>query len=349
MRTFSKVAIASLLLAFPHVLLAQPNPAQNEVLKLIRETAKDLCDLPTEGHSTNTELSIAAQAKVAGLLKKVTDLGVETSAKYASKASQAALVDKDVLPALNGRNRCRLHIYDDLSKKLLPSVSSVNAPPRQVSDEEKQPPRTGYLDRPGLYIGMTKEAFSAALRDIDVEWIASPDGLMASYDTSYLGQNVKASYYFSGNKINDVYFSRKISHTSGYSVRRDSEGPSAYRNKYSESEVTNLCADLMRIPSAALGRFGEPIRPAKREEIDYRGWADREEECKNQSIRCIEEGEANNYGVRVTLNFRPADGVKAEMFVENFMRGYKREVSRTIYSTKYWNGCILRWRFYSSS
>jgi len=100
---------------------------QAAALQLIRDTAKDLCaSLPLVGKRSNVEVSADATAKLAGVLKKLSDLGVQASAKYQSTESQEALVQSDVLPALKDQTSCRLHVFDRLSDKLLSQSKALD-------------------------------------------------------------------------------------------------------------------------------------------------------------------------------------------------------------------------------
>jgi len=93
--------------------------AQAAALKIIRETAADICTaIATEGHSSTTELSGTAQAKRAGLLSKVADLGIDGSAKYTSSEYRNVL-QSDLAKALTGMQDCKLTVFRTLQEKML--------------------------------------------------------------------------------------------------------------------------------------------------------------------------------------------------------------------------------------
>lgn len=109
---------------------AQPLDRTQEILRSITDAAKDVCaTLPLMTSESKVQLSADATAKLAGLAKKLSDLGVSGAASYTRSDSARALLEADVLPALKDQNSCRLHVFDKLESKLLappPANSKVS-------------------------------------------------------------------------------------------------------------------------------------------------------------------------------------------------------------------------------
>ena len=133
-----RIPIFALLFFLP--LLAWPQPAVQEryqsALDAISRTVKDICSTaPLNNKENKVELNAEARATVAGLLKKLTDLGVSGAAKYSSSESEAGLLRTDIVAALKDQNTCRLEIFRTLEAKLLATPIASEALAR--------PPSTG--------------------------------------------------------------------------------------------------------------------------------------------------------------------------------------------------------------
>ena len=123
MKTLTMLAICALVYA----LLIGTSPAraqslqqQKEALQLITESARSTCaEMPLTSTERKITLSAEATAKLGGLAKKLTDLGIEGAAAYSQKDAARALLEGDILPAMKDQNACRLYIFDRLEKKLL--------------------------------------------------------------------------------------------------------------------------------------------------------------------------------------------------------------------------------------
>src|SRR4051794_6313096 len=71
-------------------LLAQDQTQQ--ALQMIRQTAAEICTVPPlEGQGRDVDLSGDAQAKLAGVLSRVANLGVSGAAKYQSSQYKGLL------------------------------------------------------------------------------------------------------------------------------------------------------------------------------------------------------------------------------------------------------------------
>ena len=121
-----------------HVLHAQDVNQQQAALKLIHETANELCTtVPIEGGGQNVDLTGSAQAKLTGVISKVVDLGVDGAAKYQSDTYKGVL-RQELAAAIKNGNDCRLSVFNTLVPKLLtnlPAQQSFSTPPSQPLTE----------------------------------------------------------------------------------------------------------------------------------------------------------------------------------------------------------------------
>lgn len=108
---------------------AQDLEQQKAALKAISETANEICTkVPIENETKNVELTGDAKAKLAGVIGKVVDLGIEGAAKYTSGSSKGVL-QKDLAEAVKKGNDCSLSVFNTLVEKMLPKKSSDASKP----------------------------------------------------------------------------------------------------------------------------------------------------------------------------------------------------------------------------
>jgi hypothetical protein len=101
------------------VLAADDLPRQTEALKLIRETAADICNsIPMEGSNQSVDLSGDAKAKLSGAIAKIANLGVEGAAKYKSEQFKGVL-HHELAGAIKDNASCKLQVLKMLSERLL--------------------------------------------------------------------------------------------------------------------------------------------------------------------------------------------------------------------------------------
>lgn len=118
-------------------LQAQDPIQQQAALKLIRETAADICaTVPVEGVDQNIDLTGAAQAKLAGVVGKVVDLGIDGAAKYQSGTYKGVL-RQELATAIKNGNDCRLSVFNALVPKLLSQAATK--PNTSLINEFKKP------------------------------------------------------------------------------------------------------------------------------------------------------------------------------------------------------------------
>ena len=119
------ILFVSLFLLFPITRIhAQDIEQQRLALKEIRDTANDMCTrTPLETESQNVELSGDAKAKLAGVIVKVADLGIEGAAKYNQGKSKNVL-QKDLANAIKSGDDCRLTVFNTLVDRMIPKRGS---------------------------------------------------------------------------------------------------------------------------------------------------------------------------------------------------------------------------------
>lgn len=107
---------------------AQTKIDQAESLKTILDFADHLCQtVPLTTSSDRVELSGSAQAELAGLIKRLTNLGVAGAAKY-ERATTRNVLQKDLAEVLRDSRNCRLQVWNDLKVRMLGLTSGPQQP-----------------------------------------------------------------------------------------------------------------------------------------------------------------------------------------------------------------------------
>jgi len=117
------------------------NPPEAAAIKLIRETAADICTtVPTEGSNGSVELTSSAKAKLDGAVAKFVNLGVEGAAKYQSEQYKGVL-RVDLAQAINAANNCKLTVFNTLIAKmrLAPPAAALHAPDSSAAISSTRP------------------------------------------------------------------------------------------------------------------------------------------------------------------------------------------------------------------
>lgn len=129
MRHVMSLLAFAILATFPsYAANAYTLETEKEILKMIGDFAERICPkVPLEGSSSTIELSGSAKAELAGLLKKLSALGIQGAAKYQESQFQG-LVQKDLLAAMRDSTDCKLKVSYSLMGKLL--GAAVVASPR---------------------------------------------------------------------------------------------------------------------------------------------------------------------------------------------------------------------------
>jgi hypothetical protein len=111
---------------------AQDLGAQAAALKVIRETAADICyTVEQQGQRTDTQLTGETKAKLNGAISRIIDLGVEGSAQLKNNEYRGVL-QEELSSTLKNSADCRKDVFDKLIQKMLPNLEN-----RKSSDQEK--------------------------------------------------------------------------------------------------------------------------------------------------------------------------------------------------------------------
>jgi hypothetical protein len=100
--------------------------AQARALKLISESAADICNtVEKEGSSQSTELSGDVKAKLSGVVSKIADLGVEGAGKFSS-AEYRNVLHQDLAKTLQSNAECKLSGFKLLQEKMIGSIEPAS-------------------------------------------------------------------------------------------------------------------------------------------------------------------------------------------------------------------------------
>ncbi|MBK5351759.1 hypothetical protein JFU37_04425 [Pseudomonas sp. TH41] len=98
---------------------------QKEALLTIRDFATSICDsVKAQGKATAWEGSTGAKAKLGGVVKIISDLGVEGAEKYKSSEYEGVL-QTDLSKVLTEQGSCRHSVFVELKDKLIPDAVAI--------------------------------------------------------------------------------------------------------------------------------------------------------------------------------------------------------------------------------
>jgi hypothetical protein len=94
--------------------------AQAQALKVISSFASETCGsaIPLEGDNKHLELSGDVKAELAGIVKKVADLGISGAGKYQSDQFKNVLHEQ-LAQALQDTSKCKLRVFELLQEKMI--------------------------------------------------------------------------------------------------------------------------------------------------------------------------------------------------------------------------------------
>jgi hypothetical protein len=108
--------------------LAQDFAQQKEALKVIRETAADICyTVRQQGQQSETQLSGEVQAKLNTVIAKVADLGIKGAGELKSKEYQGVLQEQ-LAATLAHSADCKKDVFDKLVERMLPQPKGPPPP-----------------------------------------------------------------------------------------------------------------------------------------------------------------------------------------------------------------------------
>jgi len=142
---FTVLLLLALPTAFTETIYAQGTlESQTKALNVIEAFANKLCasdSVRPSGITQKVELSGNAKAELAGVIKKIIDLGIKTAAKYQGSSYEGVL-QADLAKLLTDRTNCKLQVFNSLKDKLIPnpSSSSDKTKSKQMAADQLSPP-----------------------------------------------------------------------------------------------------------------------------------------------------------------------------------------------------------------
>jgi hypothetical protein len=119
-----------------HMAQAQVQDAQaTATLNLISTTTNDICtQVPLINSSEGVELTGDAKLKVAGIVKKFADIGVQSAVTYNRTVKSQVVLQQDLASAIAKSNDCRLSVFNTLVVMLLHAPVGVRGD--GIADEQ---------------------------------------------------------------------------------------------------------------------------------------------------------------------------------------------------------------------
>lgn len=116
--------LSLVVLGFPSVVAAQSIDLQ--ALKEVKEFAIEFCEDVdySKGSSSEIMLSGEAEARVTGLLKKLTDIGVAGTASFNSK-NYVGVLQEELGTELKSVRECRMAIWNDMKSSVITKEAPV--------------------------------------------------------------------------------------------------------------------------------------------------------------------------------------------------------------------------------
>jgi hypothetical protein len=239
---------------------AQISPQQKEALKEIRDFARELCtSVGAVGKTSEWKASAEAKAQVAGVVKKVADLGFKAAAEIGEKKFEGVL-QSDLASVLSRDSDCRYKVFEKLEAKLLSSASE--------STPELPGKPTGRLQIPfaeRYSIGMAKSEIDNA--GGSVKFQLSSDKPPVEYfviQSSYAGFPVEVALFLANGRIakaRATFASESI--LNRWEPRWESEVSKVRETKSGVSEQTHnrQCQQYSDvIVSKLLTRYSPPVK-----------------------------------------------------------------------------------------
>ncbi|MDZ5650423.1 hypothetical protein [Nitrospirillum sp. BR 11828] len=114
-----KLAYVILIYTIAYTSSSSAQSNNQDALKLIRETANDICGtIPLNGTTTNINTKGNIKAEVNGLVKKLANLGIEGQADIKSSEYEG-LSQGDIPTSIKDQRECKLTVFKILSDKFL--------------------------------------------------------------------------------------------------------------------------------------------------------------------------------------------------------------------------------------
>src|SRR3954468_11981378 len=125
----SALMIVSLtMLAIPRFASADTLDRQRQALKLITDTADNICNVVlTEGGINRSKIEGTVKAQLGGLASKLADAGISGDVNITSEQYQNVL-QQDLAATLRSNAECKLKVFSDLQNQVLGTAVQPEAP-----------------------------------------------------------------------------------------------------------------------------------------------------------------------------------------------------------------------------
>jgi len=135
---------------------AQDLAQQSSTLKLIRETAAEICyTVQQEGQQNDKELSGKVQAQLNGVISKVVDLNADMAGKLKSQQYKGVLQEQ-LATTLKQSADCRKDVFDTLVDRMLPRLPLSSQQPPQSTSRGPLPVTTQIKTQQPIFVFSSK-------------------------------------------------------------------------------------------------------------------------------------------------------------------------------------------------
>lgn len=123
----SRLWYFSILFVISTFSIADSMENKKEALAIIADTADQICNKNIKQSSQSNEMSLSgeANAEIAGLVKKLVDLGIVGAGSYSSKKTQGIL-QYELAGSIKSQSNCKQGVFYALIEKFIPSEKNVN-------------------------------------------------------------------------------------------------------------------------------------------------------------------------------------------------------------------------------
>ncbi|MCU7843316.1 MAG: hypothetical protein KZQ93_05705 [Candidatus Thiodiazotropha sp. (ex Monitilora ramsayi)] len=123
----NRFAFFSILFLMSTFSIADSMENKKEALEIIANTADQICNKNVQQSSQSNEISLSGEvnAEIAGLVKKLVDLGIVGAGSYSTKETQGIL-QYELADSIKSQSNCKQGVFYALLEKLIPSEKNVN-------------------------------------------------------------------------------------------------------------------------------------------------------------------------------------------------------------------------------
>ena len=151
-----RVFVVAAAAAFVPILCRAQTPAPDllrasQALDLIDGFSAKMCkDVPLYTENSTTRLTARGKAELAGILKKLSNLGADISANIQHRSS-IGLVQKQLANALHNEDDCKLNIFDSLKSIVFPKPSLDPSSAKKLASAYTACMTANFSEADGIY------------------------------------------------------------------------------------------------------------------------------------------------------------------------------------------------------